>query len=258
MQLKKLCTLVILNLVTYSLNVGAWADTFGVAYPLPCAVACSLGSSIVYAGDRLRDMPQESRSVMRGIIVLFSMCMAAIDWFYGHIVINACLLCVPVLFYAAPMPLVHVSIKRAFPFSKTLFVPLVHVLWFAHAGNISAQTLLATNTVSTCAMYVHFALVTITMDIKDITKDTANDVITVPVVAGRYGTFFLLLAADCGISCVLRVFGWRLLSTLFALDFVLNAVYSIRDWTPTNTMLLTWCLLLRTAQYMQLDTFARV
>lgn len=238
-----------LAVLPYSINVGEWGYVFGREVPWALRFASGMGCSAVYSYDRLSDTDRIGRKIILCIMACMSMGMCIIGLEHTYLIPNAVLLSIPTSFYTHKIPGIGMSIKNAFPLSKTLFVPLVHVSWWMIVNNVDPLALIETHASSVFCMYMHFLLVNVSMDLKDLEEDQRNGVVTIPGLLGSLkASIAFLVLCDMALAVYSSYTSSTVLVGLFLLDAILTLIYAVCEWIPTNRMLLPWCLLLRTSR----------
>lgn len=131
-------------------------------------------------------------------------------------------------FYDTPVPRLGVRIKALFPFSKTLFVPAMHVMWGAAVSEADVWA------EAWAWMFLYYVLLNVAMDFKDVEDDASRGVITVPNALG-WECAIRALCATSGAGAVLALGAARpAMSVAFAALGVQLASYVGLRVAPSN------------------------
>lgn len=197
--------------VLYGLHLQTWAAAAGGTLSPTRTFAAASGTIATYIADHLSEPSSYSADAWSERFVLalsalgvLAACAAEPDLiakFATFVALAAC--------YDRPVPGTAVRIKALFPFSKTLFVPAMHVLWCA---TISETPLGAA---SWLWMGFYYVLLNVAMDVKDVADDRRKGVVTVPNTFGAEPTLRgLCVACALGAGVAVATAQYAMAATL--------------------------------------------
>lgn len=174
--------------LSYVLSLQGWASAAGEEMGIVSLVAATSGASATYIVDHLGD--ENFYSAKKGtayaqLCVFVPVCLACCFYETRLLKLFAAFVLLAA-FYDSPVPLLGVKFKNLFPYSKTLFVPAMHVGWcFSLCGSVPPIGV-------GIQMLLNFVVLNIAMDMKDIESDRKNGVVTVPNTIGKDNTMLFL------------------------------------------------------------------
>jgi hypothetical protein len=169
----------------YSFTMRSWCREAGGDMTNLQMTAVAAGTASTYIIDHINDAGFYSTSNLVSYMQLsFFMPIAVVCAYIDTHIFTSFLKCITLaFFYDVRMPYFNVKIKSLFPYSKTLFVPFMHVYWCMTISQTSFD-------VPFVYMFLYYVFLNIIMDIKDIHDDYEKGVVTIPNTIGHQPTVF--------------------------------------------------------------------
>ena len=216
----------------YVMSMCAWARAAGGSLGPWRMLATAAGSAGTYAFDHLNEQTTYSGSrtyeigvLAASIMITFVCCIQEPTLPFNYIIFSAMALC-----YDTPV-LMGFRVKALFPFSKTIFVPFMHVMWCVVMSDAYVWTQ------SNLFMFIHYAILNVALDIKDIADDRKRGVTTVPNTVGADATLRGLLATCIVVSFVASLQANAVLAITFACSAAHIGMFILGVDTPPSNIL---------------------
>ena len=238
-HLHVVCTM-LATIPFYAVCIREWCFEMGRTLGALPAIAAACATCMVYAYDRVDDV--NLRHVQGSILLvarasLIGFMIIALQ----HPRLSEAIFA---QFYGKRIPYTNVRIKSMFPCSKTVFVPIMHVLW---AILVSDQGTTTDQSVAV-AMFAHFVILNVHMDIKDIKQDTEERTITFATILGRDVCYKCIIVADLLASILWN--SSKVIMYTFLMDVMLILFYyTSGKVATTNRITFAWSSILPFARY---------
>ena len=182
--------------VAYSHSLREWGRAAGGELTPVRMAAVGAGTVGTYVLDHYHDPSSYSASRPAQVATL-ALCAAvtvgccAAD---PALVVKFAAFALLAAWYDTPVPGCGLRWKALFPFSKTLFVPAMHVGWCVAVSE--ARVLAASN----AYMFLYYVAINVAMDVKDVDADRRAGVTTVPNTLGAPATLTGLAVASSALA----------------------------------------------------------